>query len=73
MYIHNESQDRNIIDEKVELLRDFCILKNNATKQEEAIRKILASCSSEVQMEQKIHNVLYGKESLKDLIKKELN
>ena len=61
------------INEKIELLRDFCILRHKAKKQEAAVRSILAGCKSEIQMEQKLHNVLYGAESLKDLINRELN
>lgn len=63
----------NIIDEKIELLHDFCILRGNAHKQEQAVRNILANCKTEVQMEQKLHNVLKGEETLKDLIMRERN
>lgn len=72
MHIHVDTYgEKSPIDEKIELLRDFCILRKNANKQEEAIRNILAGCKSEIQMEQKLHNVLHGKESLKDLINRE--
>lgn len=66
MHIHYG--EKNLIDEKIELLRDFCLLRGRATKQEETIRKILATCDNEIQMEQKLHNVLRGKETLKDFI-----
>ena len=71
MYIYNEGININPIDEKIELLHDFCILRKNATKQEAAIRNILSTCKSEIQMEQKLYNVLHGNETLKDLIKRE--
>ena len=71
MYDFNEMSNRNPIDEKVSLLHDFCILRKGATKQEAAIRNILANCPSEIAMEQKLYNVLRGNETLKDLIKRE--
>ena len=73
MYMHNEMADRNIVDDKIELLKDFCILRKGATKQEESVRIILSNCPNELAMERKLFNVLHGNESLKDLIKRELN
>ena len=69
MNIHNDYV--NPIDDKINLLRDFCILRRGATKQEKAIRNILSNCKSEIQMEQKLYNVLHGIETLKDLIRRE--
>lgn len=66
MNIHNEYT--NPIDDKIEILRDFCILKRGAAKQEAAVREILENCENEIQMEQKLHNVLRGKETLKEFI-----
>ena len=71
MLIHNELSVVNPIDEKVELLKDFCILRKGATNQEKAIRAILGNCKTEIQMEQKLYNVLRGNESLKELIQRE--
>jgi hypothetical protein len=62
--------ERSLVDEKIELLKDFCILRRGATKQEEAVRNILATCDSEIQMEQKLYNMLHGKETIKEFISK---
>ena len=59
------------INEKISILRDFNILKYNSHKQEDAIRKILGNCKSEIQIDQKLHDILCGNETLKDLIKRE--
>ena len=69
MYVHNETYEKKfIIRGKIRLLMDFCILKGSAKKQIESVYNILATCNSEVQMDQKIHNMLHGKETLKDFI-----
>ena len=67
MYIHNETQV-SPIDEKIELLNDFKILEKKATKQELKMRLILAACKSEIEMEHKLHNVLYANETLNSLL-----
>lgn len=67
MYVHNENS--NPINQKLELLRDFCILKTNAYKQEEAIREILGACKSEMEMDRKLRDLLIGDKSLKEFIK----
>jgi hypothetical protein len=69
MFFDQESKQA-IINEKIALLRDFCILGYNATRQEESVRIILGNCASELQMEQKLHDVLVGKETLKAFIKR---
>ena len=56
------------IDEKIELLHDFCILRPNASRQETAVRNILMSCANEHQMDIKLHNILCGDETIKDFI-----
>ena len=61
----------NYINEKIEIMNDLCILRKNATKQETAIRNILSACKNEIQVDQKLHNVILGNETLKDLIKRE--
>lgn len=72
MLIHNDYYGEiDPIEAKIELLRDFCILRRGATKKEKQIRAILARCKSEIQMEQKLHNVLRGIETLDELIIKE--
>lgn len=71
MFIHNEMSERNPIDDKIEVLQDFCILRKNAKKQEMAVRAILATCDTEIQMEQKLYNMLRGKETIHDFIQRE--
>ena len=66
MSIHYTVMDP--VEEKIQVLRDFTVLLSNATVQEASIRNILTLCKSEIRMEQKLHNVLYGKEKLKTLI-----
>ena len=60
----------NLINYQIQVLKDFGVL---AKKQEAAVRSILASCKSDIQMEQKLHNVLYGVETIQNLIDRELN
>ena len=59
-----------LIDEKIELLRDFCVLSRASKKNEDAVRKILATCKTEVQVEQKVHNLIVRKETLKEFIQR---
>jgi len=66
MYIHNENS--NHLGDKIALLRDFKILGDRAIKQEMKVGFILAACKSEIEMEHKLHNVLYGNETLNELI-----
>lgn len=70
MYLHNEMSAVDPIYEKIKLLRDFRILGDNATKQEVQVGLILTNCNSDIAMEQKLHNVLHGNETLKELIDK---
>lgn len=58
----------NLINEKIELLNEFGILSSTATRQEEAVRRILSECNNEIQVEQKLHDILCGNETLKDFI-----
>lgn len=58
------------IDEKIELLRDFRLLRRTATEQETAVRRILGGCT-EIQMDQKLHDILCGNKTLKEFIEQE--
>ena len=69
MSIHNIAIDP--VEEKIKLLQDFRILLSNATKQEATIRNVLTLCKSEIRMEQKLHNVLYGNEAIQEFIERE--
>lgn len=72
MYIHNNiGFDTNIkvlVNDKIELLQDFTILRDDDIKQEVSTRLLLTTCKSEIQMEQKLYNVLHGSETLEDLL-----
>ena len=66
--VHNTPSDLNmIIDEKLQLLRDFKLL-GRRTK---TVRKILARCNTELEMERKLYDVLHGNMTLEQLIPKE--
>ena len=72
MYIHNNNTDmRTWISDKIKLLHDFTILKSKYIKQEVDTYLLLGTCLSEIQMEQKLYNVLHGSETLKDLLERE--
>jgi hypothetical protein len=58
------------INEKIEILHDLCILRSNATKQEAKLKDILNTCKTEIQIDQILHNVICGNETIKDLIKR---
>ena len=58
----------NPIDEKIEILHDFCILRPNAHKQEAAVRNILSACANEQQMDTKLHDLILGDETVKEFI-----
>lgn len=66
MYTLNETA--NPIDEKIELLQDLCVLRKGAVKQEEAVRKILATCQSDRQLDIKVHDLVCGNETIKQFI-----
>ena len=66
--VHNTPSDLNIIiDEKLQLLRDFKLLG----RRPKTVRKILARCKTEREMEQKLYDVLHGNMTLEQLIQKE--
>lgn len=60
-----------IVNEKIKILRHFGIIESGDIELKEAVRKILFGCKSEIQMEQKLYNVLRGNETLNDLIARE--
>lgn len=64
---------RELIDEKINLLYDFCILKYKRGKEdtyENAVRKLLAECGTESRMQIVLHDVLLEKTTLTELLKK---
>lgn len=62
-----------IINEKVELLYDFCKLrhrKGGPDSREDAVRRLLANCGNEHRMQIVLHDVLMDRVPLTDLLKK---
>lgn len=63
----------DIIDKKVYLLYDFCLLTRRKRKpdpREATIRKLLADCGNESRMTITLRDVLIGRITLDDLIEK---
>ena len=62
-----------IINEKVDLLYDFCILKHRRwgkpDNREDAVKKMLTECGTEFRMQNALHDVLMGRIKLTDLLK----
>lgn len=66
--IHNTSSDLNlVIEDKLQLLRDFRLL-GRRTK---TVREILARCKTEREMERKLYDVLHGNITIDEWIQKE--
>ncbi len=63
-----------IINEKVQLLYDFCILRHRRggkeDSREDKVRKLLANCGNEHRMQIVLHDVLVDKIKLTDLLEK---
>lgn len=74
-FIHDEhnlctpytGNKNNIIDKKVSLLYDFCIL-TKSDKRETSVRNVLAKYNTEAEMTRALHNVLVGKCTLDKFI-----
>ena len=60
------------IDEKISLLMDFHILNRRTTRKEREVRYILSKCKNRERMDTKLHDVLAGRITIDDLIRKEL-
>lgn len=61
------------VDKKVSLLYDLCILCKRgryADNREEAVKKLLSSYESEVQIDNAVHNIIVGDYTLNDLLKR---
>lgn len=61
----------DVINEKIVILNQLGILRANARKQADALRTILGTCKNEIQIDQKLHDVIVGNKTLKDLIERE--
>lgn len=58
------------INEKVSLLRDFCILKKEDKETEKAVKTLLKQCKTELKATIVLHDVLQGRETLQQLLKR---
>ena len=58
----------DIVKEKMQLLKDFGILSGCTRKEKMIVHKAIASCENELQMEQKIYNLIHGTEKINDFI-----
>jgi hypothetical protein len=61
------------VDKKVSLLYDLCILckrGRNADDREKAVKQLLTSYGNEVQMDNAVHNIIVGDDTLNDLLKR---
>lgn len=66
------SKTEELINEKVELLYDFCILRHRrgeADSREDAVRELLNKCGTESRMQNVLHDVLLERTTLTDLLK----
>ena len=59
-----------MIAKKIDLLIGFNIVDENDYKTQAKIIKILNDCGTETQMTQCLHDVIWGNESLKELLKR---
>ena len=61
------------VDKKISLLYDLCILhkrRHTYDDREEAVRKLLMSYGNELQMDNAVHNVIIGDETLNSVLKR---
>ena len=67
---------KEIIDEKVQLLYDFCILTHHGKsgkgkdKREKSVRAMLAECGTERKMTVALHDVLMGRETINQVLQR---
>ena len=66
-----EMEMTELINEKISLLYDFCILTMQGHKHDNSecrVREMFSACKSEREMERTLHDVLVGKETLEQLL-----
>ena len=59
---------KDYIQLKIRLLRDFCILRRNDAR-EAIVHKILAAKTNEIQIDQFLHDVIRGTQTLDQAIR----
>ena len=63
-------EKRDIIAEKIRLLRHFAVLPKGDREKKSAVVSILAKCKTELEMERCLYNVLRGNETLDQLLQR---
>lgn len=69
----DESTFEEQVDKKVSLLYDMCILlkrRKGADDREEAVRQLLSSYQTERQMDNAVHDIIVGKDTLNAMLKR---
>lgn len=61
---------KSVINEKISLLQDFCILKKGDKETEKAVKTLLKECQTELKATITLHDVLQGRETLQHLLKR---
>lgn len=61
---------KDLIAEKVKLLKHFGVLTRGDRETKSAVISVLAKCNTEIEMEHCIHDVLHGKETLDQLLQR---
>jgi hypothetical protein len=67
------SKTEELINEKVEMLYDFCILRHRKKKpdaREDAVRELLTECGTESRMQNVLHDVLLERITLTELLQR---
>ena len=67
------SKTEELINEKVEMLYDFCILRHKRREpdaREDAVRELLNKCGTEFKMQNVLHDVLLERITLTELLQK---
>lgn len=66
MYRTNEV---NPINEKLKILRHLCILPSDRHDEKyDQMRKILSTCKSQVEMDNKVRSLIMGKQTIEEFI-----
>ena len=59
---------KTLVNEKIRLLRDFCIIRGMSDPRVPKIKSMLHECKSEYSMDMLLYNVLRDRETIDDLL-----
>ena len=62
-FVGSTDTKQDLVDKKVSLLHDFCLLKKNDDR-EQSVRAVLDKCNTENEMSIVLHDVLVGNTTL---------